>query len=814
MHFLVRVLTAATVVLCTTMAYGGGYLIVTNTGVPFKWATIPVPFNPDQGPLGKLTNTEAVDLMLDNANAWSTVNIPTCALSFTNAGALDKDHKTGSDYNSIVGKNDGISPVIFDADGSILEDLGLPSGVIGRAGPEFISTVAPFRILQGTAIFNGAFIDDEVLDGREMSVEAFAGVVAHEFGHYVNLDHTSVNGHYFLGDTDDPGFARYGAPPVSSVNLMYPLAIDNQPTTPLMDDRVWVSNLYPVAPFPGDHGTISGSLFLKDGATLLQGGNVIARKPDDPFLNAVSNVSGALYNPTSDIPSSGSADPDEAGVFNLPGLDPNANYTVEVVNVNSRFAGGSKVGPVDPPILLSGPEEFYSGVTENANPDEDDPSVATEVTATTGDGVSGIDIILNEPAAFLPPPVELTATVFENTVTLDWVDPNQGGEFELAFDDGSFEQFVGFQGGSGELANGPFVPPAYPATITSARFLASAVGENVRIRVYVDETGSASAPSGGMLEGTTPDVEIEQRRVFQTVDLSSLNITLNEPAHFFLSVHQIDTTNIGLGLDNNAPDGNAFFGGGGSFQPLSDAGFSGVFGIRAVVEVNSGGSIASKPAAVAPPRNQLEAEATPGRLAVLPGAAPVTMPGPRLQRSGFGHGLSQLDLIGFNIYRSTQTDAVNTGTIVGSSADSVVTFSDSNLSLGTFYYQVTAVYGEGESGPSNEVEAVVVTTPVHNEPTLPEDYALEQNHPNPFNPTTVVRYAIPERHGEGVVRLEIFNLLGQKIRTLVQERQPAGAYSVTWDGRDEAGRPVSTGVYVYRLRAGDFVESRKMVLLR
>jgi hypothetical protein len=94
---------------------------------------------------------------------------------------------------------------------------------------------------------------------------------------------------------------------------------------------------------------------------------------------------------------------------------------------------------------------------------------------------------------------------------------------------------------------------------------------------------------------------------------------------------------------------------------------------------------------------------------------------------------------------------------------------------------------------------------------IPISFWLEQNYPNPFNPETTIRYQINQ---PGPVHLEIYNLLGQKIRTLVNEVQSAGAHSVNWDGLDDAGRSVSSGVYVYRLRADKSVASRKLVLLR
>ena len=94
---------------------------------------------------------------------------------------------------------------------------------------------------------------------------------------------------------------------------------------------------------------------------------------------------------------------------------------------------------------------------------------------------------------------------------------------------------------------------------------------------------------------------------------------------------------------------------------------------------------------------------------------------------------------------------------------------------------------------------------------VPVAYVLEQNYPNPFNPETVIRYGLDR---QSPVVLAIYNMLGQRIRTLVQAEQTSGRYEVVWDGLDEAGRPAASGLYVYQLRAGAFIASRKMLLLR
>ena len=94
---------------------------------------------------------------------------------------------------------------------------------------------------------------------------------------------------------------------------------------------------------------------------------------------------------------------------------------------------------------------------------------------------------------------------------------------------------------------------------------------------------------------------------------------------------------------------------------------------------------------------------------------------------------------------------------------------------------------------------------------IPGRYALHANVPNPFNPGTVIRFDLPQASH---VSLEVFDVVGQKVRTLLAEERPAGSHRVVWDGRDETRAAVSTGVYFCRMQAGTFAQTRRMLLLR
>ncbi len=124
------------------------------------------------------------------------------------------------------------------------------------------------------------------------------------------------------------------------------------------------------------------------------------------------------------------------------------------------------------------------------------------------------------------------------------------------------------------------------------------------------------------------------------------------------------------------------------------------------------------------------------------------------------------------------------------------------------------VWFEKRALPDSQVVAIGRPTPE----LVPVSLKLRQNYPNPFNPVTAISYQLP---AVSQVQLEIYNTIGQRVRTLVNRRQAAGRYTVQWDGRNDASQPVASGVYVYRLTVGQSsslslprVQTRKMVLLR
>ncbi len=118
---------------------------------------------------------------------------------------------------------------------------------------------------------------------------------------------------------------------------------------------------------------------------------------------------------------------------------------------------------------------------------------------------------------------------------------------------------------------------------------------------------------------------------------------------------------------------------------------------------------------------------------------------------------------------------------------------------------------EGEMVKYFELSYDETISGVEAEQTLPTKYGLSQNYPNPFNPQTTIAYQLPKA---SFIELHIYNLLGQKIRTLIEKEQPPGYYKIAWDGKSDIGLPVTSGLYIFRLFTKEFTYTKKMIFLK
>ena len=162
---------------------------------------------------------------------------------------------------------------------------------------------------------------------------------------------------------------------------------------------------------------------------------------------------------------------------------------------------------------------------------------------------------------------------------------------------------------------------------------------------------------------------------------------------------------------------------------------------------------------------------------------------------------TELNNSGFDIEKSTDNSSWNKiGFVSGNGTSTEVhnySFADQNPFVGTSYYRLKQIDFDGTTEYSNTIEVVYGAV---------SDFALEQNYPNPFNPTTKINYSIKEK---GNVELKIFDLLGSEIAVLVNEEKDPGNYDVSFDASS-----LSSGVYLYTIKSGSFVQTRKMLLMK
>ena len=162
--------------------------------------------------------------------------------------------------------------------------------------------------------------------------------------------------------------------------------------------------------------------------------------------------------------------------------------------------------------------------------------------------------------------------------------------------------------------------------------------------------------------------------------------------------------------------------------------------------------------------------------------------------------------LGFDIERSrNSTHFIKIGTVIGNGTTTNsrnYTFVDSTASMGIYYYRLKQLDIDGAFKYSDIIQVEI---------SRPEGFILEQNYPNPFNPETSIKYQLPQA---ARVTLTIYNITGQEVRKLVNEEKLAGFHKVIWDATDKRGNHVPSGIYIYVLRAGEFMNVKKLTLMR
>lgn len=371
-------------------AGAGGPLFIDETGTALTWSTAqPIAYRTDGGNLSSQVNGSEAQARVDSMfDVWQ--NVTTASIAYQRAGQIqavpgfsDGDVNTAAEFNAVEGDcfDGDQSPIVYDVDGSLFEDLGQDSGVIGFAGP--CAANGAGDIVSGRAVMNGLFQDGvDSGDNFELSEDEFDAAFIHEFGHFSGLDHSQVNLNCLLQGCGNASLA--GLP------TMFPFLMSAEQRSLSTDDIAWISWLYPQGGgggFNATHGRISGVVYFSDGESHAQLVNVIARRVEaganEDLRFAVSCVSGYRFgfihgNAVTGAQSNGagSTNPAHIGLFEIP--VPAGSYRIEVEGIHGEFVDGSSVGPGLFVIDLPG----------------DAPAPSAPIAVAAGEHESGHDVIL------------------------------------------------------------------------------------------------------------------------------------------------------------------------------------------------------------------------------------------------------------------------------------------------------------------------------------------------------------------------------------------------------------------------------------
>ncbi|MEQ8821468.1 MAG: hypothetical protein RLY93_14615 [Sumerlaeia bacterium] len=410
-------------------AFAGGPLWISGGGNPRAWSTAaPVTINPDQGTLGMLSNAEADALTSQALTSWSSRVIATSAVDFVFGAELPVDNEGPAPLSTNAPQygvnSDGLVAVIYDSDGSLTSAVfgaGAENDILGFAGPMAASGLT---ITDAQAVMNGRFIDGvNTSSNPEFSFSEYEGVIAHEIGHLLSLDHSQFNDSY-VNNLDFTGYPT-----------MYPFKHDDIASQEA-DDIAWITFLYPTPEAAANLTSIRGTTRNAAGA-LQDGVNVVARPLSDP-RQAISCVSGYLSRGASRL----------TGTYLIPSLPLNEPYVLDFEQIPQSIFAFTSVGGEDPPVelLAVSPPEFINDAAFES--DSDDVRISTTFfsPSTSGTTLSGVDLRLNP----LPSPevvaevdngaTQATATPITPTpgvplIVSGTIDPAETGDLNISGDD-------------------------------------------------------------------------------------------------------------------------------------------------------------------------------------------------------------------------------------------------------------------------------------------------------------------------------------------------------------------------------------------
>ncbi len=399
--------------------FAGGPLVVGGPtfgveGQPFVWDNShPVQYRTDTGVLGDMSNSVAIAHVQAAMAVWT--GVPTANLNTVNIGPIQGvtgGHVASvADFNTLQGScsNGSQTPIVFDSSGALFSELIGDASVIGFTSLCKLSSDG--HVQSALSAFNGAAgLSDTQQDH----------VMEHEFGHLFGLDHS-------LPGTDPCGTS---ADDIAALPIMY-FTLESQ-TGLTVDDKAWISKLYPSSSFNSVYGTITGKVLFSDGQNAVQDALVSAHsaRPGSSAAEdrsqAWSSVSGfrftgnpgqsftadylpcpadagcphGFYGNNADGSSFGSRVPSLIGWYEIP--VPAGQYAVEI----SDLLQGGNIGPNNPPIPLPGPGEYWNAQETSTDSDFSHmdcsvPRLLSYVTVQAGKTTGSIDIIMNGTAPSL-----------------------------------------------------------------------------------------------------------------------------------------------------------------------------------------------------------------------------------------------------------------------------------------------------------------------------------------------------------------------------------------------------------------------------
>jgi photosystem II stability/assembly factor-like uncharacterized protein len=167
---------------------------------------------------------------------------------------------------------------------------------------------------------------------------------------------------------------------------------------------------------------------------------------------------------------------------------------------------------------------------------------------------------------------------------------------------------------------------------------------------------------------------------------------------------------------------------------------------------------------------------------------------------------SQLNNKGFEVERKQGSESYRALTFIKGDGTTTeqksYSYTDKGLKEGDYTYRLKQIDFDASFHYSNEVNVSV---------NQPAEFSLSQNYPNPFNPSTTINFSLAQKAS---VKLVVYDILGKEVRTLVNSNEAAGTYQVQWNGLNNNGQSVSTGIYIYRITAGDFVQQKKLMFMK